>query len=306
MNRFKLTFQGKNTGLSILLMAVATTLLIIGIGLLIDTFCEGVFDGKRALKDIETQLTFGPRTPGSNAHQQTEDWILSELETAGWQVEEQRSEVDGHAIRNLIAKHGTGTPWIILGAHYDSRFKADQDEDPAARDNPVPGANDGASGVALLLGLARALPQDLPGQVWLVFFDAEDQGNLPGWNWILGSRYFAEHLEGKPDGVVVVDMIGDADLHIYRERSSDPALTDAIWGTAAAYGYDKQFQPTFKYNMLDDHLPFLELGIPASLLIDFDYPQWHTATDTLDKVSAESLDVVGTTLYQWLVDMTGK
>ena len=127
--------------------------------------------------------------------------------------------------------------------------------------------------------------RDLPGQVCLVFFDAEDQGNLAGWDWILGSSYFAEHLKVRPDGVVVVDMIGDTDLNIYREGNSDPALTDAIWDIAAEHGYDQQFLPSVKYNMLDDHLPFVRKGIPAVLLIDFDYPWWHTTGDTLDKVS---------------------
>jgi glutaminyl-peptide cyclotransferase len=291
---------------AILLFVFSIILVSLGVILLSGNPGEGVFDGKRAFKDIETQLTFGPRTPGSQAHRQSGDWILVELSSAGWQVEEQVSVMDGHAIRNLIARRGSGNPWTILGAHYDSRFNADQDVDPAARALAVPGANDGASGVAVLLGLARALPQDLSGQVWLVFFDAEDQGNLAGWDWILGSRYFAGHLPGMPEAVVVVDMIGDTDLEIYRERNSDQALTDAIWETAAVLGYVDAFQNTYKHQMLDDHLPFLELGIPATLLIDFDYAWWHTSGDTLDKVSADSLDAVGTTLYQWLMSMNSK
>jgi glutaminyl-peptide cyclotransferase len=306
MNRFKLSFQGKNKGVMIMLLTICLVLVLIGTMLILDQYSEGVFNGKRAMKDVKTQLAFGPRTPGSEAHQRAGDWIRSELESAGWQVEEQTTMVDGHAIRNLAGKRGSGSPWYILGAHYDSRFVANQDEDPAKREDPVPGANDGGSGVAVLLGLARSLPEDLPGQVWLVFFDAEDQGNLAGWDWILGSRYFAGQLEGNPDGVVVVDMIGDADLNIYQERNSDSALTKAIWSTAAAHGYDEQFQTSVKYQMLDDHLPFLERGIPAALLIDFDYAWWHTTGDTLDKVSAGSLDAVGTTLYYWLVDAMGK
>jgi glutaminyl-peptide cyclotransferase len=306
MNRFKLSFQGKNKGVTILLLTVCLVLMLIGTKLILDQYSEDVFNGKRALKDVETQVAFGPRTPGSEAHQRAGDWIRSELESAGWQVEEQTTMVDGHAIRNLAGKRGSGSPWYILGAHYDSRFVANQDEDPAKREDPVPGANDGGSGVAVLLGLARSLPEDLPGQVWLVFFDAEDQGNLAGWDWILGSRYFAGQLEGNPDGVVVVDMIGDADLNIYQERNSDSALTKAIWSTATAHGYDEQFQTSVKYQMLDDHLPFLERGIPAALLIDFDYAWWHTTGDTLDKVSAGSLDAVGTTLYYWLVNVLGK
>ena len=103
--------------------------------------------------------------------------------------------------------------------------------------DPVPGANDGASGVAVLLELARVLPADLEGQVWLAFFDSEDQGNLPGWDWILGSRALANSLTDKPDAVIVVDMIGDANLNIPQERNSDPGLTAEIWDTAARLGY---------------------------------------------------------------------
>jgi len=312
MSRFKLNFQGKNKGITVLLLTVCFALVLIGILLLQDQFSEGVFNGKRALKDVETQLAFGPRTPGSDAHRQAGDWICSELEAAGWQVWEQTAVVDGHAIRNISASRvqGAGDPLYILGAHYDSRLVADQDQDPAKRDNAVPGANDGASGVAVLLELARSLPEDLDGNVWLEFFDAEDQGDLPGWDWILGSRYMASNMDRElvyhVNGVVVVDMIGDADLTIYKERNSDPSLTDAIWTTAAAHGYGDQFQPSVKYQMLDDHLPFKERGIPVVLLIDFDYPWWHTTGDSVDKVSAESLDAVGTTLYYWLVDAMGK
>jgi glutaminyl-peptide cyclotransferase len=312
MNRFKLNFQGKNKSITVLLLTVCFALVLFGFMLLQDQFSEGVFNGKRALRDVETQVAFGPRTPGSDAHRQAGDWIRSELESAGWLVVEQTAVVDGHAIRNISASlvQGAGNPLNILGAHYDSRLVSDQDTDPAARDLPVPGANDGASGVAILLELARSLPDDLSGNVWLEFFDTEDQGNLAGWDWILGSHYMASQMEAEliphVAGVVVVDMVGDADLTIYKERNSDPTLTDAIWGMAAAHGFGEQFQTSYKYQMLDDHLPFKERGMPVTLLIDFDYPWWHTTGDTPDKVSAGSLDAVGTTLYYWLVDAMGK
>ena len=130
------------------------------------------------------------------------------------------------------------------------------------RNQPVPGANDGASGVAVLLELARTLPADIKGQVWLVFFDAEDQGNIPGWDWILGSRAFAQSLTASPDAVVVIDMIGDADLNIYQEKNSNPAITKEIWDIAAQAGYP-QFIATPKFAMIDDHTPFLAKGHPC-------------------------------------------
>jgi Zn-dependent M28 family amino/carboxypeptidase len=125
---------------------------------------------------------------------------------------------------------------------------------------------------------------------------------LPGWDWILGSSALAESLpETKlPEAVIIVDMIGDADLNIYMERNSDGDLTREIWNTAAELGYAKSFIPEYKFAMLDDHTPFLQRGIRAVDLIDFDYPYWHTTQDTLDKVSAESLNIVGDTLYQWI------
>ena len=205
----------------------------------------------------------------------------------------------GHSIQNVIAKRSDAPPQIILGAHYDTRFFADKDPDPTNQSKPVPGANDGASGVAILTELARTLPQDsVP--VWLAFFDAEDQGRFDGWDWILGSRAFVKELQFRPQAVVIVDMIGDADLNIYMEINSDPTLRAEIWNTAAGLGYQKNFIPEEKYSMLDDHTPFLEAGIPAVDLIDFDYPYYHTTQDTSDKVSAQSLKVVGETLWTWV------
>ena len=259
------------------------------------------FDATRAMNDAATQLAFGPRLPGSEAHSQTVEYIQIELKQAGWQVEIQEGEVLGHPIRNIIARRGQGTPWYILGSHYDSRMLADHDPDPAKHSLPVPGANDGAATTAILLELARVLPSDLNKQVWLVFFDAEDQGNIPGWDWILGSRYFAENLLGRPDGVVVVDMVGDADLQIYYERNSTQSLSESIWAIAAEEKFD-QFIQQPKFTMLDDHIPFLQRNIPSTDLIDFDYPYWHTTEDTIDKLSEESLYAVGETLRLWLTN----
>ncbi len=259
------------------------------------------FDGHRAFRDVQQQLSFGPRTPGSMGHDQVQNWIQSELIDAGWSVEVQSLEYAGKPVQNIIAKKGQNSPWVIVGAHYDTRFYADRDPDPSKRTQPVPGGNDGASGVAVLLELARTLPDDLDGEVWLVFFDAEDNGNILGWQWIMGSTVFVEELQEKPDAVVILDMIGDADLNIYYERNSDPVISAAIWGQAGDLGYGEQFIPVEKYSMLDDHTPFLAAGIPAVDIIDFDYPYWHTTEDTADKVSAASLKAVGDTIRAWLL-----
>lgn len=259
------------------------------------------FDGHRALRDVQHQVSIGPRTPGSPGHLQIRNWIQSELNEAGWTVEVQSLEYADKPVHNIIAKQGENAPWVILGAHYDTRFFADRDPDPSKRNQPVPGGNDGASGVSVLLELARTLPDDLEGEIWLVFFDAEDNGSIPGWQWIMGSTAFVDQLKDKPDAVVILDMIGDADLNIYYERNSDPAISAEIWEQADQLGYGEQFIPGLKHSMLDDHTPFLEAGIPAVDIIDFDYPYWHTTKDTSDKVSASSLKAVGDTIRAWLV-----
>ena len=194
------------------------------------------FDGQRAYADVQTQISFGPRVPGSDGHAKVVEWIQTELRAAGWQVEVQESEALGHPVKNIVAKRSAEAPQIIIGAHYDTRMYADQDPDPAQHTNYVPGANDGASGVAVLLGLARSLPEDT-NPVWLVFFDTEDNGNIAGWDWILGSREFVRKNPVQPQAAIIVDMIGDADLNIYKERNSDPQLTDTIWATANGLGY---------------------------------------------------------------------
>ena len=258
------------------------------------------FNKTRAFQDVVHQVSIGPRTPGSKSHDVLAAWLQQSLIQYGWDAEIQEGNFEGHDLKNVIAKRGEGQPWIILGAHYDSRLVADQDPDPILRTQPVPGANDGASGVAVLMELARVLPVNPDKQIWLVFFDLEDQGRIESYDWILGSQYFVNNLDGTPDAVVIVDMIGDADLNIFYEKNSNPELASEIWQHAADLGYSEQFIPEYKYSILDDHTPFLEKGIPAVDLIDFDYPYWHTTQDTTDKVSADSLQAVGDTIQTWI------
>lgn len=258
------------------------------------------FSGEEAYKHAAAQMAFGPRPTGTAANRQTAEYIAGHLSRLGWQVEYQDFVYRGTSGRNIIAKAGQG-PIVILGAHYDTRRQADRDPSPTLRAQPVPGANDGASGVAVLLELARVLrPDRLPYEVWLVFFDAEDNGGLDGWEFIVGSTYMASKLTVRPAMVIVVDMIGDADQQIYQERTSTKALVERIWTVAAELGYGEFFIPSEKYSIVDDHTPFLRLGIPAADLIDFDYPYWHTTQDTLDKVSPASLERVGRVLQRFM------
>ena len=259
------------------------------------------FDSERAYKDIEYQLSLGPRTTGSQAHLEVRRFISTELERSGWEVEAPEQSLEGKDIYNIIGKRGNGDRWVIIGAHYDSRLLADHDPDPSLRSQPVPGAEDGASGVAVLLELARILPKNLDKTIWFVFFDAEDNGNIAGYDWIMGSRAFVQTLIDKPDEAIIIDMIGDADLNIYQEKNSDQNLSETIWEVANNLGYN-QFIPVPKYRILDDHIPFIEVGIPAVDIIDFDYPYWHTTQDTLDKVSEQSLKVIGDTLSAYILE----
>ena len=263
---------------------------------------EPVFSGERAMFFVAAQMAIGPRPTGSVASREVGDYILGELDAAGWHTETQAFAYQGVEGRNLIGRAGSsepGGPFLVLAAHYDTRREADMDPiDPTA---PVPGANDGASGVAVLLELAYVLDLNrVNSDVWFVFFDAEDNGRLDNWEWIVGSREFADRLEGRPDYVIVVDMVGDADQQIYYEANSYADLQGHIWQVAHELGYGEYFIKEVRHSMLDDHIPFVELGIPAVDIIDFDYPYWHTTEDTLDKVSAASLGRVGRTLEVFL------
>jgi len=258
------------------------------------------FDGTRAYADIVAQVNFGARVPGSDASAQARAYFTGQLTAAGWAVSALPGTRMGHDFVNILATRKITAPEILLLAHYDSRMAADNDPDPANHALPVPGANDGASGMAVLLELARVLPADAP--VALLLVDAEDQGNLPGWDWILGSSEYAARMSSRPRAVILLDMIGDADLNIYQERNSDPALTASIWAVAKRLGYETIFIPETKYRVIDDHTPFLEKGLSAVDLIDLDYPYWHTISDTPDKISAHSLQAVGDVLLQWILE----
>ncbi len=258
------------------------------------------FTGSLAYPWVARQCDLGPRITGTAANRKAGDMFIAELKALGWTVKEQPFTYKDTAARNILAWKGSG-PAVMIGAHYDSRKSADQ-EDPA---QPVMGANDGASGVAVLLELARALDFEKTGYtVYLAFFDAEDNGRLDGWDWIVGSTTMAGQwgAGGEPQltAMVLVDMIGDADQQVYYERNSDPTLSQTLWGIAGQLGYGQRIVPDYRHTMLDDHIPFVQKGIPSVDMIDFDYPYWHTTQDTPDKVSAESLEAIGRTLEVWL------
>lgn len=272
---------------------------------------ERHFDGERALKHVEALCDFGPRPVGSEANAKTADYITAALERDGWRVEQQRFAYRGESLCNVIGRRGQG-PVVLLGTHYDTRPLADRD--PVDRSQPILGANDGGSGVGLLLELARVLDErameDM--EIWLVFFDGEDRGDIDGWPWSVGADYLVGTLtrqtRDRPEYAIILDMIGDAEQDIYYEWSSSLWLQEMIWGVAADLGYGAYFVPRHRYHIVDDHTAFLQWGMAAALVIDFDYPYWHTSQDTPDKLSTQSLQRVGDvmeTLLEEELSVTG-
>ena len=288
--------QHKATRMALVLLAGAVALAAVGCA----RRPAPEFDGEAALLLAGRQMSFGPRIPGTAGHAEVEKWIAASLETLGWETTVHTVIYRGVELRNLVGKRGASQDGpIVIGAHYDTRPKADRDPVDPAR--PVPGANDGASGVAILLELARVLPPDLDGrEVWLTFFDGEDSGGLDGWEWSAGAAAFAADLTVTPQAVVILDMVGGADLQIRREATSDVTLLDEIWSIAETLG-SEAFIEEIGVPIVDDHRPFLARGIPAVDIIGLPYAYWHTTADTLDKITAESLGQVGRVIQAWIL-----
>jgi len=264
------------------------------------------FDGARAFGYLEQQMSVGPRVPGTPAHERTGDWILAELRARADSVTVQaftHVTRDGKrlSLRNFLARFRPDVAErVLLLAHWDSRPKADQSPNLGAQRLPVPGANDGASGVAVLLGVADALKARPPAVgIDLLFVDGEDYGNFAdSTDVLIGSRYFTTH---QPPGypplfAVLFDMVADKDQQFYYEGNSQafaPEVVSRVWRTAADLGYGRVFLHGVKHTLIDDHVALQRAGIHAIDVVDFDYPYWHTTEDTIDKVSAASLQVVG-------------
>lgn len=266
------------------------------------------FDGEGAFAVLERQCEFGPRPPGSEAHDEMLAWLVELLRERSGSVSVQRFSVLSEAGRvdmaNVIASFRMDArERVLLGAHWDTRAIAEKDPDPEKRALPIPGANDGASGVAVLLELAAMMSERAPAVgVDLVFFDGEDGGNGGGLDeFCLGSTYFAMNMgDYCPTYAVVVDMVGDADLAIPVEansRAACPEIVELVWAAAERAGATS-FSDATGSSMLDDHIPLIQAGVPSALIIDFDYPYWHTHEDTPDKCSPASLAEVGEVLAE--------
>ena len=270
------------------------------------------FDGNQAFEYLIAQCNFGPRTPGSDAHRACAKWLSDTFFPLADEVESQyysyKFQLTGDSLKlvNIIAGFQPQLrDRIVIGAHWDTRPIADSDPNPANRQKPILGANDGASGVAVILELARLFSQSPPPVgVELVLFDGEDSGQHQDLNdWCTGSRYYASHLSGElPRWGVVLDMIGEKKAVYSVEVNSlelAPRLTHALWSLAAELNL-LCFDPLPGPTVWDDHVMLNRYGIPSVDIIDFDYPYWHTLDDTPDKCSPESLEDVGTLLVHWI------
>jgi hypothetical protein len=287
------------------------------------------FSGDASLSYVQTQLAFGPRVPGTPAHRRTGDWIIAQMKSRADSVVVQSwthvtAKGDTLPLRNILARiNPSATQRVLYLTHWDTRPTADEDQNLGNRSLPIPGANDGASGVALLMGIADALKKTKPLYgVDLLFVDGEDYGSFNDYNpdsaltksydVLIGSTYFANHLPSpdyRPIFGALFDMIGDKYLNIYQESNSvaaAPEVVSRVWSTADDLGYGKYFIAVNKGAVTDDHVPLLKRGLRVIDIIDDDYcangfhcdepgPEnlHHTMGDTFDKVSAKSLQVVG-------------
>ena len=267
------------------------------------------FSGEKALAHVQAMVDFGPRPAGSEAIEKTRGYLTKQLELSGWKVERQgfteqtpRGKVE---FVNLLATFGKeAAPSFLLCSHYDTK----------TFDNArFVGANDGGSNTGLLLELARVLAQrpDLARKMQLVFFDGEEAyESFTETDGLFGSRYFARQLVALNKaqvfrGGILFDMVGDRSLTITLPPDSPPELALGIFAAADALKVRKHFT-YFDNEITDDHTPLNEIGIPTIDLIDFDYPPWHTPEDTMDKLSAESLRIIGAVACYYLSELALK
>lgn len=277
------------------------------------------FSADSAMQYLRRQVEFGPRVPGSAAHRAAADWLASELRRHGAEVLEQSASLrafDGTTLpcRNIFGSFNPEAgDRLLLLAHYDTRPWADQDPDPANHNKPLDGANDGASGVAVLLESARAISASNPGTgIDILFVDAEDYGtDGDESSWAMGTRYFAENPIKPgytPSRAVLLDMVGGKGAVFpaeYFSRQAAPSLDDAFRAAARQAGYGEQFPNAMGTAVTDDHVELIKVGIPAIDIIDYRQgagfcPTWHTMADNLDNIDPGTLKAVGESLLQYI------
>lgn len=278
-----------------------------------------VFDADSAYSYVERQVKFGPRVPNTPAHEATAAWLAAELRRHGAEVTEQKADLrafDGTILKstNIMGSFNpTADNRLLLLAHYDTRPWADEDPDEANHKKALDGANDGASGVGVLLEAARAIGRENPGTgIDILFVDSEDYGTEgDDSSWALGARYFAENpiKPGyRPTRAVLLDMVGGKGAIFpaeYFSRQSASALDDEFRRAADIAGHGKLFPRVFGGAVTDDHVELIKQGIPAIDIIDYRVnegfcPTWHTMDDNMDNIDRETLRAVGESLMQFI------
>jgi glutaminyl-peptide cyclotransferase len=268
------------------------------------------FNPDSAFARLTEQCAFGPRAVGSAAHEKCLAYLDGKLRQSTELVSPQAFTEQGYGetlkLTNLIASFNPDSPTrILLVAHWDSRPRAEEDSVPANRNKAITGANDGASGVAVLLELARNFKQvQPPVGVDILFVDGEDYGKKGDEAmYLLGSRHWAKTKAEnyQPAFGILLDMVGDKDLLFQQDLASlqyAGRFVDLVWNAAHSVGMGQYFEyKKMDYEILDDHIPLITVAkIPTIDIIDFEYPAWHTTYDTPDKCSPRSLEAVGTTL----------
>lgn len=263
------------------------------------------FDSTRAYGHLRDLVDIGPRVSGTPANVKTRQYIIATLGSMGIKAIEQRFDARTPLgvvqMANIVATlPGTRSERIVVGSHFDTKL---------FREFRFVGASDGGSSTAALLELARSLKdRQRPFTIELLFLDGEEA--VVEWSRTdstYGSRHYVQNAQktdtlGSLKAFILLDMIGDRDLNIRRESNSTPWLTDAVWSAARRIGHGRYFLSEIT-PIEDDHLPFLQAGVPSVDIIDLDYHAWHTASDTLDNVSAQSLQVVGDVVLAALPDI---
>jgi len=280
---------------------------------------DAAFDGKQAYEYLKQICNLGPRISGTREMQAQQELLEKHFSQLGANVERQEFQVrhplGGKRVElaNLLVRwHPERDRRILLCTHYDTRPRPDRDPNPRLRRSGVfLGANDGASGVAVLMEMGRPMPElESPYGVDFVFFDGEEFVYHRNDRYFLGSTWFArQYRSDRPEHRyvcgILLDMVGDADLQIFQEQNSvrwrdTRPLVEDLWETARRLGV-REFVPRPKHEVNDDHLPLRNLAkIPTCNIIDFDYPHWHTTADTPEQCSAESLEKVGRVVLHWL------
>lgn len=262
---------------------------------------SAVFDAQRAAGIVSFLAALGPRTAGSDALAVTAERIEQELRAGGWQVETQPFDLEGLPRRNIVARAGAGQPIALVGVHYDSSPLADRDPNEASRSQPGPGANDGASGMAVLLELARTLDQEsLPGEVWLVFFDGQyDGAGAPS---AAGVRAFIEQTNpaSRPPAAALLDLLGGVAQQFTFDPAADPALSQQIWQLAEELGYGGWFAPESAAGLELGQTALQGAGLPTAVIAGSSYPAYRTLQDTPDQIDPQGLARVGRLLQVFL------